>query len=60
MRAASAKPATTATTSSPSIHLGTSRLFTSGTLLGAHNSRWLYALLPWPPAWSSAAIASAP
>ena len=39
--AAAMKPAMTASMSEPSIHLGTSRVFTSGTRLGAHNSRWL-------------------
>ncbi len=48
--AAARNPATTAAMSSASIHFGTSRVFTSGTLLGAHSSRWLYALDPWPPA----------
>ena len=46
--------------SSASIHFGTSRELTSGTRDGAHSSRWLYALEPWPPAWSSEAITSVP
>ena len=54
------KPATTAAMSSASIHFGTSRLLTSGTRDGAHRGRWEYADDPWPPAWPSAATASAP
>ena len=40
-RAAEANPATTSAMSSASIHLGTSRVFTSGTRLGAHSAAWL-------------------
>ena len=38
---AEAKPATTSSMSTASIHFGVSRLLTSGTLDGAHNGSWL-------------------
>ena len=58
--AALANPSTTASMSPVSIHLGTSRVLTSGTRDGAHSGRWLYADDPCPPAWSRAAMTSAP
>ena len=58
--AAVANPSTTAAMSSASIHLGTSRVLTSGTRDGAHSSRWLQCDVPCPPAWPSPASTSVP